>query len=82
MGISNYYWESERVNEMERKSADIRIRSVWVGVCFDCPHCEAEVEIDYDDFVKEQGSDFLEDWCLVTCPECGEEISIAQREVD
>lgn len=64
------------------KRTDIRIRSVWVAVHFECPHCEAEAEIDYDEFVKEQGSDFFEDWSTVMCPECGEELSIYEKEFD
>lgn len=49
--------------------AEFRIISAPVKIAFECPYCEAEVEIPWKQI---NAPDYWgDDWPEVTCPECG-----------
>lgn len=47
-------------------------------VNFTCPHCDEEIEMDYDEFYDMMVSDYWGDWRYeeFCCPECGKDIEI------
>jgi len=63
---------------MESKKTDIEILSGPVSVKFDCPHCEAEIEMDFDEFSSLMAESYPGDWQgnKIECPDCEEEIEI------
>lgn len=47
---------------------------------FECPHCEEDIEIAYDEFEKMIGSDYWGDWQYneFICPNCGGYIGVEE----
>jgi len=61
---------------------DITIVSAPTWIKFECPHCEAEVEIDYDEFSGSMVSNYPGDWESIECSYCEKEIEIDDIEWD
>lgn len=59
---------------MEKVTVKVVQRPVHVD--YECPHCEEEIEIPYNDFCDEVGDPC--DWVYskITCPECEKTIEI------
>lgn len=64
----------------ERIQVVVKQKPYAVGI--QCPHCEHDMEFDYDDFCAIHGDP--PDWYTetVTCPECGAEMTIDDQEWD
>lgn len=64
--------------------ADIQVISEPTFVKFDCPHCEAEVEMDFGDFRSFMITDYPGDWKgeKLECPHCEKEIEVDDVEWD
>lgn len=49
------------------------------SISFECPHCECEVTVNWDDVdVPEYWGD---DWGKVDCPDCGKIVSLGDYDV-
>lgn len=67
------------------KSIVITIYQKPVEVGFTCIHCDAEVEIDYEEFEKMTSSSLggiICDSPDFKCPECDRELSVGQAYLD
>ena len=62
---------------MKDNRTDITIHQIPISVSFICPHCEAEIDMNFHDFKKI----ILENENF-ECPECGEEIVVDNIEWD
>ena len=67
---------------MEDNRTDITIHQIPISVSFICPHCEAEIDINFHEFTK-----IVDDFPYwenenFECPECGEEIVVDNIEWD
>ena len=62
----------------------VRIFTAPVDVQIDCPHCDNEIEMSYDDFEELMYSSYPGDWNgeKIECPECGKEIEIEESSWD
>ena len=62
---------------MKDNRTDITIIKRPTYVAFECPHCGADIEMDYDEFesmmINEAPYWEQEEFC---CPECGEDIVV------
>lgn len=68
------------MNNNDIRKAELQIISMPVEVRVTCPYCEEEMEIDFDNFMKEMYSDYPGDWRgeTVECPGCKNEIEIEE----
>lgn len=55
---------------------DISIRQTPVSANYECPHCEEEIEIDYQDFCNDVGEQCDWQYTDIECPNCGKTIEI------
>ena len=57
---------------------DIQIISAPAWVKFNCPYCDGEIEMDYDEFNNLITEDYPGDWQgeKIDCPNCKKEIEI------
>lgn len=71
------------MTKKEIKEVEISIFSAPTLVRFECPYCEEEIEISYDDFCDKIGAEYC-DWCCskFQCPECDEYFEISYVEWD
>ena len=59
---------------------DFIINQRPVSISFECPHCEYEVEIPWNEVdVPEYWGD---DWCEIKCPHCEKTIELGDYELD
>lgn len=63
---------------------DVRIIRRPSEVEIECPHCNEDIEVKYDNFVDFIGSDYPGDWGgqIIECPRCEKEIEIDDIEWD
>ena len=61
---------------------DVTVNQKPVSVSFDCPHCEEEIEIEYQDFSNELGEPCDWEYSKVKCPKCGKTTEIGSVEWD
>lgn len=58
----------------KRLKTDLEVicEPTWVKMC--CPHCDEEIEIDYDEFTRSMIGEYWCDWEgeLITCEHCDE----------
>ena len=66
------------------KSTQLTIISEPVYVKMDCPYCESEIEIEYNEFSSSMYSDYWGDWEgeLIYCEECEEYFKIGNVNYD
>lgn len=66
------------------ESTEIIIQSAPTQVEYICPHCEEEIEIDYNEFESDMTSECWCDWEYQTikCPNCKMKIKISSVEYD
>lgn len=64
------------------ESATIYVHQRPVNVSFECPGCQHDVDVAYDDFCAEHGDP--PDWQFdtITCPNCGQKITIENQDWD
>lgn len=64
--------------------ADVRIIQRPIEVRIECPHCDEDIEVNYDEFIDFIGSDYPGDWGgqIIKCPRCEKEIEIDDIEWD
>jgi len=62
--------------------ADISVRQKPVSVVIECPHCDEEIEIDYQDFINQLGEPCDWSYSKIACPRCDKEIEIDNVEWD
>jgi hypothetical protein len=58
------------------KEVDITVKQIPVSVGFDCPHCEEEIKIDYQEFCGDVGDPGNWPCSEIDCPGCGKKIKI------
>ena len=63
---------------------ELTIIQAPVEVKFDCPFCECEIEIDYEEFCDDMMNDYPWDWEMKTikCTNCHKEVVIGNIEWD
>ena len=62
------------------KRVDFHINVKPVSIDFECPHCNYEIDISWDDLhVPEYWGD---DWGEVDCPECGKSVRLGDYDYD
>lgn len=67
------------------KGVGIRILQKPIVVVFDCPYCEEEIEISYEEFEKITNADLGEifnDSPSFNCPKCNEKLYIDEVDLD
>ena len=65
---------------MNENGVDFYIAQAPVGVRLECPHCESDIEIDWEDCdVPDYWGD---SWGEVECPYCDETIQLGEWEID
>ena len=55
---------------------DINIKQTPVSANYECPHCDEEVEIDYNDFCIDAGEYCDWQYTKIECPNCGKTVEI------
>lgn len=58
------------------KQVEIIVVQQPTDVCFECPECEEEVEIDYRKFCSDVGEPCDWNYATIECPECNKKIEI------
>ena len=60
----------------------VQVNTRPTSVSYNCPNCEEDIEIDYNDFENEVGE--YCDWCYskIRCPECDSELEVDGSEWD
>lgn len=67
-------------NMIKETRADFTILSRPCAIKLECPYCEEEIEIDWEDVnAPECWSDYWDD---IECPECGKTIKLGDWEYD
>ena len=63
---------------------DITVISRPSYITIECPYCEEEININYNDFLGMMTHYYYEDWIdeVIKCPECGKEVTIGSVEWD
>lgn len=62
------------------KETDFYINQKPVSITFECPHCDYDVIIDWDNLdVPDSWSD---DWGEVECPHCGKTVLLGDYDMD
>lgn len=56
--------------------ADVTVNQTPVSVSFTCPHCDEEVEIDYQEFEDLAGEPCDWNFSIINCPRCEKKIQI------
>ena len=66
------------------EEVELTIIQAPVKVKFDCPFCECEIEIDYEEFCDDMMNDYPGDWEMETikCTNCHKEVVIGNIEWD
>ena len=69
---------------MSDNKTDITVIQIPTYVDFTCPHCDEDIEMDYDDFNNMMCSYYWGEWVQeeFTCPGCGETIEVNDVECD
>ncbi|AGK97389.1 hypothetical protein [Clostridium pasteurianum] len=62
--------------------ADIIVNQRPVSIKFDCPHCDEEIEIDYQEFIDMLGEPCDWNYSKFNCPRCEKEIEIDEVDWD
>jgi len=55
---------------------DISVITKPISIQFECPYCDSEVTIDYDDFESEVGECCDWPYSKIKCPECEKVLEI------
>jgi len=58
------------------KKVEIQVHMKPTHISFECPHCENDIEIKYDDFCDMVGEPCDWTYSVFECPECGESVEI------
>lgn len=61
---------------------DITVIKEPVEVKFECPHCEEEIEIKYEDFCSDVGEVCDWQYSEFECPECNKTVEIGYIDWD
>lgn len=61
------------------KSVHVTVLQVPADLYFECPNCDSEVEINYDDYTDKHGS-YPGEWYTITCTECKSDFNIEDVE--
>lgn len=64
----------------EIKEADFHIDTKPVSISLECPYCECEMEIPWEDV--DVPNYWGDEWGYVLCPECKETIELGYYEYD
>lgn len=62
------------------ENTDFYINQKPVSITFECPHCDYDVTVDWDDLdVPEYWGD---DWGEIDCPHCGKVVSLGDYDMN
>lgn len=69
---------------MSDNKADITVIQIPTYIEFTCPHCDENIQVDYDEFNNMMCSDYWGEWVQeeFNCPGCGETIEVNDVECD